>query len=543
MRYRTQVLILVASVAVTCAAVVAWIGYRTSRELLVETLKSQVRGLAAAAASAVDPILLEEVRRNPRTDTEAYRTVELRLRQLRDLWRDAGIRVRFVYTLAPDPTSEFGFVYVVDAEEPGPDKSLPGDPLDASDPGFAPSTDMRPKAAFAHDAWGPALTGSAPIISADGSLRAVAGVDLPILTVQELDRSLAIAGGTALVGAAIVALLAGWVLAGRITGPLERLRLRAGAMADGELSTPVVAGGSREVAALAANLDSLRAVLHAIVGRIKEVSVCANESCATLTGRSTHERDRAREAAANAVEAAGRAGEIATTSRTLAEAAVELKRTTSIVVAAGAEGIENLSGIAAGVAQIRATSESLALQLQALRERARAVDTLLEAMVAVADRSNLLSLNAEIEASKAGEAGRGFMVVAGEIRRLAEQAAASALQIESNVRRMHEAVDAGVRATDGLVEALALGSDRTHHGTELLQSTIAGIEQLAPRIASIADASVQQREGAEAISRTVGAIAERATSALDFFESIEGMLADLQSRGSALADEVRRFRT
>lgn len=534
---------LVASVALTCSAVVAWVGYRTSRAMLQNTLMAQVRSLAAAAAASIDVELHEAVRHGATVESEAYRTLEANLRQLRNSWRDAGVPVQFVYTLAADPRASTGFVYVVDAEEVGPEKSLPGHELSTGGPLFESGQNTQVTAAFARDEYGETLTGIAPILTADGRRIGSAGVDLPLSSVRELNRSLAISGSVALAGAVVVALLAGWFLAGRITGPIEQLRRTAGAMAEGELATPVVAHGATETEALAASLDSLRLFLRAIVERIKEVSLSANASCSTLNDRTIHERDRAREAAANAIEAAGRAGEIASTASTLAEAAANLRATSSSVIAAGTEGIENLRNIAGGVALIRATSAGLTEQLQTLRARASAVDQLLEAMVAVADRSNLLSLNAEIEAMKAGDAGRGFMVVAAEIRRLAEQAAASALQIEANVRRMHDAVDEGVRATDQLVDALERGAISTQHGTQLLQSTIAGIEGLAPRIVGIADASVHQDEEAGKISRLLGVTAENATNALEFFESVDGMLHDFQRRGQELSDEVRRFRT
>lgn len=542
MRYRTQVLLLVASVAVTCAAVVAWFGYRTARSLLQQTLMSEVRALAIAAAASVDPAMHETVRRAPNAESSEYKRLESGLRQLRNLWRENGIEVRFVYTLASDPRSKSGMVYVIDAEEPGPDKSLPGTPLEGSGGTFPREAYMGATAAFASDErYGDTLTGTAPIAGPDGRVVAIAGVDLPLATIQALNESLAWWGGGALVGAAMVALAAGWILAGRITRPLEHLGRVAAEMADGALSRSAVTGGSKEVTALATSLESLRISLRGIVTRIHEAGICANESCATLNARAVTERDRAREAAANAVDSAGRAGDIATTARTLADAANDLRTTANTIVAAGTEGIENLRNIAVGVAQIQQESVSLEAQLRALRERARAVDGLLQAMVEVADRSNLLSLNAEIEASKAGDAGRGFMVVAGEIRRLAEQAAASSLQIEENVRRMHEAVDAGVRATNQLVEVLARGAERTRHGNELLHATVEGVEGLSPRIAGIAEASVRQREGAEAISKAVGGIAESATNALEFFESVDGMLRDFSRRGTELSEEVKRF--
>lgn len=537
-------LLLVASVAILCAGTVAWLGYRGARSLLMESLESQVRSLAMTAAAAVDVDLHTAVERQRSVESPEYRTIEKQLRALRDLWREAGIEVRFVYTIGPDARAPSGWGYVVDAEEPGPAKSLPGQPVTNAGPraeGSGAPT-RRAVATIISDEYGETLTGLAPLLAADGRVVGTVGVDIPVSVIRALERELLTRGTATTVIAVLLALLAGWIVVRRIVGPLERLRQFAGAIAEGDLTSGASSGGAREVVAVGESLDSLREALRSLVGRIHEATVCANDSCFMLTHRAAEEGDRARIAAANAVEATGRAGEIASTSRNLAQAATDLRTTASSVIEAGTEGLENLRGIAGTVDHLRQTGQALAEQLEAVRERARTVDSLLEAMVAVADRSNLLSLNAEIEASNAGEAGRGFMVVAGEIRRLAEQASASALQIEGNVQRMHESVDAGVEATMHLAQSLATSAERAQHGAELLTTSIDGIESLGPRIRSIADSSTRQLEGAEAISRAMGGLAESATNALDFFEAVEGMVTDLRRRGAELQQAVERFR-
>ncbi len=533
-----------AIVAITCSAGVAFTSYRSARAQLVAALEGQVRSLAATAAASIDPAAHEEVRVTGRMDSEAYRSIERQLRRLRTIWRDSGIEVRFVYTVVRDPRSPSGFAYGVDAAEAGPEKSAPGAAV--SQPAAWKSGDpIDPRGAIAtvaSDEYGEMLTGLAPILSQDGRIIGTAGVDIPLSSVRMLEWNLAASSAVAVVVVLALSLAAGAFVVKRIVGPVERLRLQAEGIASGDLTTSASARGAREVVALAESFASLQSTLRVLIGRVQEASVCANETCATLGQRAAHERDRARMAAANAVEAAGRAGQIASTARSLAEAAEDLRATGNIVVQAGTEGIENLRGIAGEVERLRQTGQALATQLEAMRERARAVDSLVEAMAAVADRSNLLSLNAEIEASKAGEAGRGFMVVATEIRRLAEQAAASALQIEGNVRRMHDAVDAGVDSTTQLAQSLGASAQRAQHGTELLTSSVEGIQSLGPRIAGIADASVQQRQGAEAISRAMGELAEAATNALGFFEAVEGMVADMKRRGGEMNGEVGRFR-
>lgn len=543
MKIRTQVLLLVASIALLCAGAVAWLGYRGARAILLTTLEAQVRAMATTAAAAVDPEIHHAAERGGSTELEAYRQIERRLRELRDLWRGAGVEVKFIYTMVRDPRSPSGYAYVVDAEEPGPLKSLPGTAVTMSGP--RRETAGMPREAIARmsvDEFGETLTGLAPISAHDGRVEAMAGVDLPVSVVRALERELLGTGLAAAGLATILGLGAGWLLVRRIVGPLERLRAFASTLADGDLAGTLEPAGAREVVSLGETLDSLRGSLRRIVARVQEASVCAHEACVTLSHRATQEGDRARSAATDAIEAAGRAEEIAVTSRALAGAADELRSTSSAVIAAGAEGLENLRGIADSVEHLRETGAALATQLATLRERARAVDLLLEAMVAVADRSNLLSLNAEIEASKAGDAGRGFMVVAAEIRRLADQAAASSLEIENHVRTMHQAVDAGADATTQLAQSLATTAGRARHGATLLTTSIDGIESLHPRIASVAESSARQLERAEAISRAMGGIAESTTNALAFFEAVEGMVGDLKRRGADLAREVARFR-
>ena len=95
------------------------------------------------------------------------------------------------------------------------------------------------------------------------------------------------------------------------------------------------------------------------------------------------------------------------------------------------------------------SAEIVAEKLEILDERARNINAVVTTIAKVADQTNLLSLNASVEAEKAGEYGRGFAVVATEIRRLADQAAISTLDIEQMVSEMQYSVSAGVETMKG----------------------------------------------------------------------------------------------
>src|SRR5438093_9938525 len=103
---------------------------------------------------------------------------------------------------------------------------------------------------------------------------------------------------------------------------------------------------------------------------------------------------------------------------------------------------------------------SINAKLAVLNEKASNINQVVTTITKVADQTNLLSINAAIEAEKAGEYGRGFLVVAREIRRLADQTAVATLDIENMVRLMHDAVSAGVMQMDKFSEQVRSGAAR-----------------------------------------------------------------------------------
>src|SRR6267142_1952453 len=111
----------------------------------------------------------------------------------------------------------------------------------------------------------------------------------------------------------------------------------------------------------------------------------------------------------------------------------------------GQGGLEVMDGAMRLLAD---STTSIGSKLAVISERARNINVVVTTITKVADQTNLLSINAAIEAEKAGEAGLGFLVVAREIRRLADQTAVATLDIEQMVRHMQEAVSAGVMEMD-----------------------------------------------------------------------------------------------
>jgi methyl-accepting chemotaxis protein WspA len=191
--------------------------------------------------------------------------------------------------------------------------------------------------------------------------------------------------------------------------------------------------------------------------------------------------------------------------------------------------------------QLAGATGSISAKLGLIREKAGGINAVVETITKVADQTNLLSINAAIEAEKAGEAGRGFLVVAREIRRLADQTAVATLDIEQMVRQMQDSVSAGVMEMDKFSEQVRTGIDQvTHIGAQLGQ-IIAQVEQLSDRFGDVSEGMRQQSQGArqidEAMAQLVTGVHQVSDNVKDFTSAAE----NLRVNATALQGQVGRF--
>ena len=130
--------------------------------------------------------------------------------------------------------------------------------------------------------------------------------------------------------------------------------------------------------------------------------------------------------------------------------------------------------------QVTEASGVISAKLAVLNEKAGNINQVVTTITKVADQTNLLSLNAAIEAEKAGEYGRGFAVVATEIRRLADQTAVATCDIEQMVKEMQTAVSAGVMGMDKFSEEVRRGAQDVQQIGTQLGSIIQQVQALTP---------------------------------------------------------------
>jgi methyl-accepting chemotaxis protein WspA len=185
---------------------------------------------------------------------------------------------------------------------------------------------------------------------------------------------------------------------------------------------------------------------------------------------------------------------------------------------------------------------SVNAKLSILNEKAVNINQVVATITKVADQTNLLSLNAAIEAEKAGEYGRGFAVVATEIRRLADQTAVATYDIEQTVKEIQSAVSAGVMGMDRFSEEVRRGMrDVQQVGTQLSQ-IINEVQALAPRFQLVNEGMQTQATGAEQITQALAQLSEAAQQTAESLRQSSQAIDDLTLVANQLRTGVSRFK-
>jgi len=227
----------------------------------------------------------------------------------------------------------------------------------------------------------------------------------------------------------------------------------------------------------------------------------------------------------------------------------ELKITVDRVAALSVEtadfagrGQEDLAQMKEAMHQMEPASKSISSRLEAINDKTENITSVVTTITKVAEQTNLLSLNAAIEAEKAGEYGHGFNVVAREIRRLADQTAVATLDIERMVKDMQSAVAAGVMEMDKFVGVVRRNTEDVGKISEQLSRIIQQVQILSPGFEEVTRAMTQQTQYAQQIRHEINELAEGMRQTSDTLEESFQAIDQLNQAARGLQNEVERFK-
>lgn len=357
-------------------------------------------------------------------------------------------------------------------------------------------------------------------------------------SVQGTEVTLAVALGMVL----LAALVLGYILHKAITVPMARLVQVHDNMRTGNLSGRLDLHRNDEFGTLEEGFNRMAEELASLVSQAQKSSLQVTTSVAEIAATSKEQQATAAETAATTTEIGATSREIFATSRDLLRTMNEVSTVaeqSATLAGASQSGLTRMEDTMRGVME---AAGSVNAKLAILNEKATNINQVVSTITKVADQTNLLSLNAAIEAEKAGEYGRGFAVVATEIRRLADQTAVATYDIEQTVKEIQSAVSAGVMGMDKFSEEVRRGMrDVQQVGTQLSQ-IITEVQTLAPRFQMVNEGMQTQATGAEQITQALSQLSEAAQQTAESLRQSSQAIDDLTLVANQLRTGVSRFK-
>ncbi len=383
--------------------------------------------------------------------------------------------------------------------------------------------------------------------------------------------------------AGVILLIMGIAVARGIAGPLGKITHAAEQIASGDpaVELPDVAGRSDEVGQLSRSFTRMGAVLSEVaavntriaqgdltvtvkpqsaadkfgsahhqmieklsqlVGAVQRAGLQVNTSATEIAATSKQQQATATEIAATTTEIGATSREISATSKELVRTVVEVSRVAEETAQLAGNGQSGLGRMEGTMRNIMDASGTISGKLAVLNEKATNINAVVVTITKVADQTNLLSLNAAIEAEKAGEYGLGFAVVATEIRRLADQTAVATYDIEQMVKEMQSAVSAGVMGMDKFSEEVRRGVEEVRQVGAQLTQIIQQVQALTPRIETVNEGMQSQSTGAQQITEALSQLSESAQQTAESLRSSSIAIEHLNEAARDLQSGVARFK-
>lgn len=328
-----------------------------------------------------------------------------------------------------------------------------------------------------------------------------------------------------------------------ITG---RVRAAAGAadrIARGDLTQPITQSTSPdETGQLMRSMHTMDANLNSLVGNVKQAGIRLNSTATEIAATSKQQEASTATFGAASNQIAAAVKEISATGHELVRTMESVNRMAAETADLATAGQAGLKGMELVMRDLDGATTSIADKLNAINDRSQKINTVITTITKVADQTNILSINAAIEAEKAGEFGAGFLVIAREIRRLADQTAGATLDIEQMVQQMQGAVSSGVMEMDRFSDQVRRGVREVASAGTQLTEIIDRVNRSTDSFKQVNESMQAQSEGAEQISDAMVSLVGNANQTVQSVQEFSRAASDLQSAIGLLREAVSQFK-
>jgi methyl-accepting chemotaxis protein WspA len=327
-----------------------------------------------------------------------------------------------------------------------------------------------------------------------------------------------------------------------VAKPLDRLTAALDRMRQGDFTQRLELQRQDGFGVVGEGLNRLADDLSDLVGQVQRSGIQVNTTATEIAATAKEQQSTAHEIAATTAEIGATSKQISATSKELVKTMNEVNQVAEDTAQLAGSGQISIGLMETTMRQIMEASGSISAKLATLSEKTTNINSVVTTITKVADQTNLLSLNAAIEAEKAGEYGLGFAVVALEIRRLADQTAVATYDIEKMVKEMQSAVAAGVMGMDKFSEEVRRGVEEIRQVSAQFAQIIHQAQTLSPRFQTVNEGMHAQATGAQQISETLTQLSEAVHQTAESLRQSNLAIEQLNNAARGLQTSVARFK-
>ena len=311
--------------------------------------------------------------------------------------------------------------------------------------------------------------------------------------------------------------------------------------AAGDLTGRTSVSGDDAIGQLARGLSKMIEDLRGMIAKVQRAGIQVTSSTTEIAASSRQQEATSIEQAQTSVEVLSTTREIAANANALVRTMEEAVQVADETTQGAEQARSSLASMDGTMQRMVAATDSINAKLAALSEKSSHINKVLTTITKVADQTNLLSLNAAIEAEKAGEAGRGFSVVATEIRRLSDQTTAATDDIEQMLKDMNSAVSASVMGMDKFSEEIRRSVQEVASVSDQLAEVIEDVQKLPARFDIVLEGMQSQAVGAGQIAETITQLNDSTQQTTEALKATSEAVQYLQQAAQDLQSGVATF--
>ena len=311
---------------------------------------------------------------------------------------------------------------------------------------------------------------------------------------------------------------------------------------EGDLSRWNTTTQDPQLAPLLEGFGKVIETLRTFVREINEAALRLSSSANQVLAASTQHETSSTEQAAAIHETTATMEELKHASAQIAENAGAVARVAEETLGAARAGRGAIAEFIQAMQQIRSDGIAVADSIAKLSKRVERIGTVVEVIDEIADRSDLLALNAALEGSRAGEAGKGFSIVAAEMRRLAENVLDSTKENKSLITEIREATANAGSAADASKVATESGEKLGAVAAQAVEGILAGVQETSDAARVINLATQQQRTATEQVVASMAEIEDVTRQTTQASKQATGASAELSQLAGRLAELIKRFK-